>query len=193
MTVPTVDTSKLAELDTLVTPRLRLVPLGPAHLEPTLRGLADPETLRLTGTRGPIPREAVERHLATIGGQDDRADWAVTAIDSGAYLGEVVLNELDEDNASMNFRIALAPGRTGQGFGTEATTAVLDHAFALIGLHRVVLDVYSFNPRAERSYVKAGFVVEGRQRHTLRWDGAWVDSILMSVLSTDDRRSGTDG
>jgi RimJ/RimL family protein N-acetyltransferase len=193
VTVPTVDTSKLAELDTLVTPRLRLVPLGPAHLEPTLRGLADPETLRLTGTRGPIPREAVERHLTTIGGQDDRADWAVTAIDSGEYLGEVVLNELDEDNASMNFRIALAPGWTGQGFGTEATTAVLDHAFAVIGLHRVVLDVYSFNPRAERSYVKAGFVVEGRQRHTLHWDDAWVDSILMSVLSTDGRRSGTGG
>ncbi|WP_254628274.1 GNAT family N-acetyltransferase [Plantibacter sp. MCCC 1A11337] len=52
MTVPTVDTAKLAEVDTLVTPRLRLVPLGPAHLEPTLSGLADPETLRLTGTRG---------------------------------------------------------------------------------------------------------------------------------------------
>ncbi|KQM16373.1 GCN5 family acetyltransferase [Plantibacter sp. Leaf171] len=189
MTVPTVDTSKLAKLDTLTTPRLRLVPLAPVHLEPTLRGLADPETLRLTGTPEPIPREAIERHLATVGARDDRADWAITAIDSGEYLGEVVLNELDEDNASMNFRIALAPGRTGQGFGTEATTAVLDHAFDVLGLHRVVLDVYSFNPRAERSYVKAGFVVEGRQRHTLRWDGEWVDSILMSVLSTDDRSS----
>nr|WP_254628325.1 GNAT family protein [Plantibacter sp. MCCC 1A11337] len=88
----------------------------------------------------------------------------------------------------MNFRIALAPGWTGQGFGTEATTAVLDHTFFVLGLHRIALDVYSFNPRAERSYVKAGFV-EGRRRHTLHWDGAWVDSILMSVLSTDDRPS----
>ena len=56
-----------------------------------------------------------------------------------------------------------------------------------IGLHRVQLDVYAFNPRALRSYEKAGFVVEGRQRDTLFWDGEWTDSILMSVLNTDPR------
>ena len=49
------------------------------------------------------------------------------------------------------------------------------------------LDVFSFNPRAQRSYEKAGFRYEGRQRHTLFWDGEWVDSILMGVLSTDER------
>ena len=87
----------------------------------------------------------------------------------------------------MNFRIALNPGRLGRGFGTEATHAVLDHAFDRIRLHRVSLDVFSFNPRAQRSYEKAGFRYEGRQRHTLFWDGEWVDSILMSALSTDER------
>jgi RimJ/RimL family protein N-acetyltransferase len=87
----------------------------------------------------------------------------------------------------MNTRIALAPGQPGRGYGTEAMTVVLDHAFAEIGLHRVQLDVYAFNPRALRSYEKAGFVVEGRQRDTLFWDGEWTDSILMSVLHTDPR------
>jgi len=43
--------------------------------------------------------------------------------------------------------------------------------------------VYAFNPRAQRAYEKAGFVVEGRRREALRWDGEWVDAIVMSVLA----------
>lgn len=167
--------------------RVRLEPLGPQHLDSVWSGLHDPETLRLTGTRGRFERDAVASHLASIGAADDRADWAIIDIDSGDYLGEIVLNELDEDNASMNYRVALLPGRPGRGYGTEATTVMLDFAFGALGLHRIVLDVYSFNPRALRSYEKVGFVIEGRQRHTLNWDGEWVDSILMGILSTDPR------
>ena len=141
----------------------------------------------LTGRLETAEHEAVEAHLARIGGSDERADWAILDRETGRYLGEIVLNELDEDNASMNVRIALVPGAPGGGYGTEAMRPVLDHAFAAIGLHRVQLDVYAFNPRAIRSYEKAGFVVEGRQRDTLLWDGEWTDSILMSVLHTDPR------
>lgn len=34
-------------------------------------------------------------------------------------------------------------------------------AFERLGLHRLELDVYSFNPRARRVYEKAGFRREG--------------------------------
>lgn len=187
MTVPRLVLSLLTDVATLSTPRLRLDPLGPAHLDGVMAGLADPENLRLTGTRQSFTREAVANHLETLADRDDRADWAIIDRETGGYVGEIVLNELEEDDAAMNFRIALTPGWTGRGFGTEATRAVLDHAFDAIGLHRVGLDVYSFNPRAERSYEKAGFRHEGRQRHTLFWEGEWVDSVLMAVLSTDER------
>lgn len=177
----------LTALPALHGSRVRLDPLGPQHLDSVWSGLHDPETLRLTGTRGHFERDAVARHLASIGAADDRADWAIVDGASGDYLGEIVLNELDEDNASMNFRVALLPGLPGRGYGTEATAVLLDWAFGELGLHRITLDVYSFNPRALRSYEKAGFVVEGRQRHTLNWDGEWVDSILMAILATDPR------
>lgn len=187
MNPPAVDVSALTDVATLSTPRLRLEPLGVAHLDGVWEGLLDDESMRLTGTRQVFTREAVVRHLDSLADRDDRADWAIVELGSEEYVGEIVLNELEPDDASMNFRIALNPGRLGRGFGTEATRAVLDHAFDRIGLHRVSLDVFSFNPRAQRSYEKAGFRYEGRQRDTLFWDGEWVDSILMSVLSTDER------
>ena len=159
---------------------------GLIRLGDSRSGVANGER-KVVLSRGHFDRDAVETHLATIGAADDRADWAIIDSESGDYLGEIVLNELDADNASMNFRIALLPGLPGRGYGTEATTVVLDFAFGRLGLHRVFLDVYSFNPRALRSYEKAGFVTEGRQRHTLNWDGEWADSILMGILSTDPR------
>lgn len=187
MNLPTVDESQLSSLGTLHGPHLRLEPLGLQHLDDVLAGLQDEETLRLTGTTGSFDRESVALHLGRVGPREDRADWAIIESASERYVGEVVLNELDTENASMNFRIALGPGWPGRGYGTEATVLALDHAFSSLHLHRVYLDVYSFNPRAERSYQKSGFRTEGRQRHTLFWDGEWIDSILMSVLSTDPR------
>ncbi|MCR6705779.1 MAG: GNAT family N-acetyltransferase [Cellulomonas sp.] len=181
-----VESSALSPVPTLRTPRLVLVPLGPEHLEDVWAGLHDEESNRLTGTRTVFTREVVAAHLERIGPADDRADWAITLPD-GTYVGEVVLNELDEDDRCMNVRIALVPGMPGRGYGTEAMVAVLDHAFDAVGLHRVELSVFDFNPRAQRSYQKAGFVVEGRQRDRLRWDGRWHDSILMAVLATDPR------
>jgi RimJ/RimL family protein N-acetyltransferase len=184
---PRVAVDELTRVRPLTGPRIRLEPLGPGHFDRVWAGLTDPEMLKLTGTRATFTEDAVRAHLDRIGPADDRADWAILEASTGEYLGEVVLNELDEDNASMNVRIALAPGKPGAGYGTEAMIAVLDHAFGRIGLHRVQLDVYAFNPRAVRSYEKAGFTVEGRQRDTLFWDGEWTDSILMSVLAADAR------
>ena len=86
------------------------------------------------------------------------------------------------------FRIGLAgPRLYGRGYGTEMTRLVLDHAFATVGLHRVELEVYAHNPRAQRVYEKCGFRVKGRRRDALLWDGVRYDALLMSVLATDPR------
>jgi RimJ/RimL family protein N-acetyltransferase len=52
----------------------------------------------------------------------------------------------------------------GQGYGTEATGLMLDHAFGTLRLHRIALSVFAFNERAIRSYRRVGFLVEGRSR-----------------------------
>lgn len=64
-------------------------------------------------------------------------------------LGEVTLIDLDTDNRSMNFRIALTENNVfGRGYGTEATRAVVNYGLDVVGLHRIELQVYAFNLRA---------------------------------------------
>ena len=141
--------------------QVRLVPLGPdTDVDAYLAMLDDPEGQLLTGTHQEFTREQVVTWLASRPAQEDRADWAVLDPQSGAFLGEAVLNDLDADNETVGFRIALVPAARGRGIGTEVTRLVAEHAFAR-GLHRVELHVYAHNPRAQRAYEKAGFVVEG--------------------------------
>ncbi|MDK1326571.1 GNAT family protein [Arthrobacter sp. zg-Y1143] len=173
---------------TLATGRLRLEPLGLAHFDGIWASLQDPEISRLTGTHAEFTQRQIHTWLASRSDAADRADWAMVSAADGTYLGEVVLNDLDPDNESMAFRIALrGPEIFGQGYGTEAIRAVLNHAFDDLGLHRIELEVFEFNPRARHVYEKCGFVVEGRRRQALRWGGQWVDAVSMAVLADDPR------
>lgn len=188
MCLTTAVTYDFTAIPTLSTPRLRLEPLGPAHVDGAWATVQDAESRRLTGTRATFTEPQIRAWLESLGGRDDRADWAIVRGDDGAYLGEAVLLDHDPENRSIGFRIGLAgEAHFGQGYGTEATAAVVDHAFDVIGVHRVELEVYAFNPRAQRVYEKVGFRVEGVRRDALLWDDVWVDAVMMSMLETDPR------
>lgn len=103
-------------------------------------------------------------------------------------MGETALTDIDTQLHSANFRMAIfQPGLRGKGFGTWAARATRDFAFAELKLHRLELDVFSFNPRAERCYRKAGFRREGVQRDAVvdSATGAYGDDILMALLEEE--------
>ena len=67
------------------------------------------------------------------------------------------------------------------------TCETLRLAFDRLHLHRVYLDVFSFNPRAERAYLAAGFTREGALRDAIRDGDGYADDILMSILEDEWR------
>lgn len=179
-----------ADKPTLTGERVILRPVTVDDVPDLAAMLADHEGRRLTGTHASFTPAGLRAWYATRSEQTDRLDLAVVDRGTGAYAGEVVLNDLDEDNLSCGFRISLGPSARGRGWGTEATRLILGHAFEVVGLHRVELEVYAFNPRAQAVYEKVGFVREGVRRDALRWDGEWVDAITMAILAPDWKRPG---
>lgn len=168
----------------LVGERVRLEPLGAACADELIPALVDmdPQVRRFTGTHQEFTPEQLRRVFAEWEHRNDRADWVIRSSD-GTALGDCALLDLEPDNAEAHYRIALnSMAWTGQGYGTEATDLVLEYAFETAGLHRVALEVFAFNVNAERSYARSGFVREGVWRQHLRWDGAWHDAVLMSIL-----------
>jgi RimJ/RimL family protein N-acetyltransferase len=62
---------------------------------------------------------------------------------------------------------------------------MLRFAFEQLGMNRVELEVYDFNPRAIRAYEKAGFRRDGVRRQALYRDGAFHDIYLMGIVRED--------
>ena len=70
----------------------------------------------------------------------------------------------------------------GRGYGTDVMKVILRYAFTEVNLNRVSLTVFEYNPRAVRSYEKAGFRHEGRMRQVLNKEGKRWDILTMGIL-----------
>jgi len=70
----------------------------------------------------------------------------------------------------------------GKGYGTDAMKVLLRYAFMELNLWRVSLGVFEYNPRAVRSYEKAGFHHEGSMRQALNREGRRWDMLFMGIL-----------
>ncbi len=73
----------------------------------------------------------------------------------------------------------------GKGYGTDAMNVLLRYSFVELGLGRVSLGVFEYNPRAIRSYEKVGFQHEGRVRGGLFREGRRWDLFFMGILRDD--------
>jgi RimJ/RimL family protein N-acetyltransferase len=166
------------------------------NLRAFLRWYADPEVARLTRYQdGPMRPDEIERFFAVRALGPDTLAMAIHVRDSDRLIGSCAFSQLDGDNGSALFHITIGEHDAwGQGYGSEATSLMVDHAFSVLGLHRVALSVFAFNERAIRAYVRVGFEPEGRSREAIWRDGRWWDEIHMSVLEPEWRaRREADG
>jgi RimJ/RimL family protein N-acetyltransferase len=162
----------------------------PGNLAAFRRWYADPEIARLARYQeAPMRPEEIERFFAARVVGTDALAMAVHERSTERLVGTCAFSQLDADNGSALYHITIGESDVwGRGYGTEATRLMVDHAFGTLGLHRIGLYVFEFNERAIRAYRRAGFVMEGRARQSIRRDGRWWDELAMSMLDTDWRR-----
>lgn len=145
----------------------------------------DREAARLTGCKESFSREEVVHFFLKSMEDADRCFFLLLAPD-GRIIGESVLNEIDWELRSANFRTCIFPlAERGKGIGTWMVESIRDFAFEELKLHRLELDVFSFNPRAGKAYEKAGFRVEGVLRDAVKDGDAYGDDILMAILEDE--------
>jgi|EndMetStandDraft_9_1072997.scaffolds.fasta_scaffold72347_1 RimJ/RimL family protein N-acetyltransferase len=164
--------------------RIVLRPLTGSDADAMYAALDEPTSKRLTGTHANYTLEDVRAHCIRIENADDRWDYGITI--AGELIGEVILNDLEWPNKSASMRIAIwAPSQRSKGYGGEAAALLVQYGFETLGLNRIELEVYSFNPQARHVYEKLGFKLEGTRREALIWDGEKVDSHIMGLLRSD--------
>ena len=109
--------------------------------------------------------------------------FTIRTLENDKLIGELGLDVVNW--SGRDAFVGLGIGETenwSQGYGTDAMNVLLRFAFTEINLRRVTLTVFEYNPRAIRSYEKAGFQHEGRLRQVLNKEGKRWDMLYMGIL-----------
>jgi RimJ/RimL family protein N-acetyltransferase len=87
-------------------------------------------------------------------------------------------------NATLG-RVAIDPGRRGQGLAAPMVQLAMIEAFSWPQIERLELNVYTFNQTAIQVYNKLGFVLEGTRRSSTRVGNERWDTSIMAILRPD--------
>jgi RimJ/RimL family protein N-acetyltransferase len=145
----------------------------------------DSEYARLLDTDPPTLMSAKSIQDEFEKGLEDQKGYIfiIHTLAENKQIGFVGLHSFDWANGNGWASIGIGEREYwGKGYGTEAMMLVLRFAFMELNLHRVSLAVFEFNARAIKSYGKAGFVIEGREREFMNREGRRWDIINMGVL-----------
>jgi RimJ/RimL family protein N-acetyltransferase len=109
--------------------------------------------------------------------------FSIRTLADDKLIGELGLDVVDWSGRDAFVALGIGePEYWSKGYGTDAMNVLLRYAFIELNLKRVTLTVFEYNPRAIRSYEKAGFRHEGRLRQTLNREGRRWDNLYMGIL-----------
>lgn len=147
---------------------------------------SDPEVSRYLAIPRQQSRADAERFLATIHeGFRTRSLYQWGIEHAGRVAGTCTLGGLDWENRRAEIGFALARASWGRGLMPDALTALIDHAFGALGLHRIEADVDPRNSVSLRVLERLGFQREGHLRERYFKDGEIQDSVILGLLRRD--------
>jgi RimJ/RimL family protein N-acetyltransferase len=82
-------------------------------------------------------------------------------------------------------RLAVHPDFRGQRVSDEAAHLLQRYLVVQLGYHRLELEIYGFNERAQRHAERVGFRLEGIRRQAYRRHGDWMDGVLYALIRDD--------
>ncbi len=172
----------------LVGRKVRLRSFELSDLDEIMKHWNRMELRRLLGNvdRGPASRDEEEDWIRDTWKlrQEKRAFlFAVEATAEKKLIGGSGLFNFNWASRSAEVGISIYnPEYWGRGYGVESLNLILGFAFRDLNLNRVGLEVFDFNERAKKCYLKVGFREVGRKREARFIEGQYHDGIMMDIL-----------
>ncbi len=147
-----------------------------------------------------VTHEQVEPFLAAVGSktrdeivadiehsENEPAAFGVFVVEvDGERAGTIRFTRANERSQIADLGgLAVHPDFRGRQVGDEAARLVQRHLIRELGFHRLQLEVYGFNERAQVHAERSGFVREGVRRRAYRRHGEWVDGVLYGLVAED--------
>ena len=114
--------------------------------------------------------------------------FAVVLAKSGQLIGNCGVRKESAEARIGDMGYEIDPAYWGQGYATEAATAVLRFGFAQLKLHRIWANVIAENEASQRVLEKIGMQCEGKLRENQWMKDRWWDTLLYGILEQEWRQ-----
>lgn len=176
----------------LTTDRLRLRPLSLTDVDDILEYQSDPDTVRYIPwpqrSRDDVLR-ALEEHatraVETPGVDGEFVLLAWELHDGGRVIGQSNLSIESAQHRHASIGWVTHPAHLRRGYALEATTALLDWAFATLGLHRVTATIDSRNLASARFAERLGMRLEAHHIDDEWFKGEWTSTWTYALLERE--------
>lgn len=141
----------------------------------------------LPRTRDEVAEKVAQYSEAVgIAGEGDYWQLAIERLsDPGRVIGDVYFSLKSTTNAAGEIGWTLHPSHTGQGYMTEAAGAILEIAFAGIGLHRVFARLDPRNDASAALCRRLGMREEGYFTEDTWFKSEWADTSMFAILARE--------
>lgn len=137
------------------------------------------------GARAARDRDAVTAEIERSQREPTSYGRFVIEVD-GARAGVMGFEEENRRSRIAHLeRLAVHPDYRGRRVSDEAALLLQRHLIQDLGYHRLELEIYGFNERAQRHAERVGFLREGERRHAYWRHGEWVGAVLFALVRDD--------
>ena len=174
----------------ILTERLRLRPFLRGDVDAVFAYRRQEEVARYLFD-GPLSREecalAVQQRVSQVAltADGDKIILAVERAADNLLIGEVSLIQRSLDARQGEVGWIFDPAHHGQGYATEAATALLDLAFAEGDMHRVMARCDVRNEPSYRLMERLGMRREAHFREHARFRGEWDEEFVYAILQRE--------
>ncbi|MDQ1076867.1 MULTISPECIES: GNAT family N-acetyltransferase [Microbacterium] len=174
----------------VVRERVRLRPVVDADLEAMVRYRGDADVCRFL----PFEPQTAEDIRGRIGhifggtsleGERGGVVLAIEHVADATVIGDLVIFHLDLEAGSAEIGWVVSPAASGRGLATEAVRALIDTAFSVYGLRRLVARVDADNARSLALAERVGMRREAHLVENEWFKGRWSDEVDFGILSRE--------
>jgi [ribosomal protein S5]-alanine N-acetyltransferase len=175
---------------TLTTPRLNLRPLREDDAQALFTIWSDAEAMRYFSLAAMKHLDEARNRIVSKLRTAVDGESLICVIElqgTGEVLGDCALFHADEQCRRAEIGFSLLRRHWGNGYMSEATSALVEHAFGALRLRRIEADIDPRNAASARVLERLGFVREGLLRERWLVNGEVSDSALYGLLEGDRR------
>ena len=169
--------------------RLRIRRFKDSDLAPFMAYRNDPEVAHYQSWDSCAEQEARafirEMKSARAGVPSEWFQFAIESKETGALIGDCGLRVYEHEPYRAEIGFTLARECQGRGFASEAVSRLLDYAFEVLGLHRVVAIADCRNAPSVALLQRVGMRREGHFLENVWFKGGWTDEYLYAVLKNE--------